>query len=173
VFSRVIPEGLYLRAALDGVGSLLPNGIPDAMEFKMLETVLKDATLDLGFEGGVMNWHVYQDCLHNLAQARADFSCAPGGKGMLSSSFPRSRLFGARRMINRHRVGNMRRSASALLIFGAHLFTLQAYAVDLDIRISDVQESEGQETKPGGFPNPQAAIGMNCEMRSQRKDELR
>jgi hypothetical protein len=57
------------------------------MEFKLLETVLKDATLDLGFEGGVMNGHVYQDWRHNLAQAQADFPGAPAEKRLLSPFF--------------------------------------------------------------------------------------
>jgi hypothetical protein len=69
---------------VDGGPVFSGNGIPDAMEFKLLETVLKDATLDLGFEGGVMNWHVYQDWRHNLAQARADFAGAPAEKGLRS-----------------------------------------------------------------------------------------
>ena len=63
---------------MDGGPVFSGNGIPDAMEFKMIETVLKDATLDLGFEGGVMNGRVYQDWRHNLAQARTDFAGAPG-----------------------------------------------------------------------------------------------
>ena len=53
------------------------NGIPDAMEFELLETVLKDAALDMAFEGGVFNYFVYQDWLRNLAQAQHDLPALP------------------------------------------------------------------------------------------------
>ena len=69
---------------VDGGPVFSGNGIPDAVEFKLLETVLKYATLDLGFEGGLMNGHAYQDWRYNLAQARADCAGAPAEYGLRS-----------------------------------------------------------------------------------------
>lgn len=61
----------------DGDPVFSGNGIPDAMEFQLLETVLKDATLDMSFQGGVFNYFVYQDWVRNMSQAKLDLAALP------------------------------------------------------------------------------------------------
>ena len=48
------------------------NGIPDAAEFALLQSVLEDTALNLFRSGGVINSFVYEDWAQNIAQAAVD-----------------------------------------------------------------------------------------------------
>jgi hypothetical protein len=50
----------------------MPNGIPDAAEFILLETILEDSTIDLTASGGVSHGAVHAAWLANLAQITID-----------------------------------------------------------------------------------------------------
>ena len=56
----------------NGVFRYTANGIPDAVELMLLESILKDATFDLSLSGGVANGFMWQNWEQNRAQAQAD-----------------------------------------------------------------------------------------------------